>query len=226
MGKISRLLAKLMADIPAGHEYYSGEFADGEADYVYIPTSNGHVLDGNFKYKRRQEAVVSQAEGIFGRGFKIGDWMFYSKSAEFSRKLNTYFVDGFIYGDIDLIINHIAEGYTEDLSMTVINGEISGRITGHFDKGYFTGSCDDHGFPDGTWTMAIKEGRKTILTKKEIWVHGRFKEAYEVGADKQRLPMEPYLRDRINLILMNEVPQLLNIVAQGTKDDILHIHSK
>ena len=110
--------------------------------------------------------------------------------------------------------------------MTIIDGEISGRFTGHFDQGYFTGVCDDKGYPDGTWTLAIKEGRKTILTRKEVWVHGIFKEAYEESPDKQRSPMEPFMRGRINQILMNEASQLLNIVPQGTKDDVLHVHSK
>lgn len=226
MGKISRFWAKLMADIPAGHEFYSGTYADGEAEYVFIPTTDGHVIDGDFKYQRRAADAVYQAEGVFDHNQKLSDWTFYSKNPETSSKLNTYFVNGFLYGDFYLSIDHKVDGYVEDLSMTIIDGEISGRFTGHFDKGYFTGVCDDKGYPDGTWTLAIKEGRKTILTRKEVWVHGIFKEAYEESPDKQRSPMEPFMRGRINQILMNEASQLLNIVPQGTKDDVLHVHSK
>lgn len=90
----------------------------------------------------------------------------------------------------------------------------------------FKGSCDDNGYSDGTWTLIVKEGQKTLLTKKEIWVHGHLKEAYEETPSKQRKPMEPCLRERINIILMNEVSQLLNIVPQGTKDDILHVRRR
>lgn len=216
-----------MADIPAGHEFYSGAFADGEATYVYIPNGVGGVIfDGSFQYLRRHTDSVYGAEGAFDKNQKLGDWTFYSKTPQASCKLNTYFLNGVIYGDLYLAIEHKTDGYTEDLSMTVINGEINGRFTGHFDKGYFTGICDDNGYPDGTWTLAIKDGRKTTLTKKEIWVHGVLKEAYEEGADKKRSPMEPCLRDRINLILMNDVSQLLNIIPQGTQDDVLHVHRK
>lgn len=215
-----------MADIPAGHEFYSGAFADGEAEYVFIPSADGNVIDGDFKYQRQAAGALFQAEGAFDNNLKLGLWSFSIKNQESNRKLNTTFVNGFIYGELDLTIDHKTDGYTEDLSMTVINGEINGRFTGHFDKGYFTGVCDDNGYPDGTWTLAIKDGRKTTLAKKEIWVHGVLKEAYEEGADKKRSPMEPCLRDRINLILMNDVSQLLNIIPQGTQDDVLHVHRK
>ena len=34
--KLSSIISKLLAKIPAGHVFFSGDYADGEADYVYI----------------------------------------------------------------------------------------------------------------------------------------------------------------------------------------------
>ena len=226
MGKLSSIVAKLLAKIPAGHELFSGDYADGEADYVYIRSGKGRILDGNFQYRSKSETGEEKyADGLFSRGLKLGDWSFSIKDTKCQRQLRTYFLDGIISGDLYMTIKH-ADGRTEDLNLLVINGEVCGELICHFDKCSFKGSCDDKGYADGMWTLVVKEGRKTLLTKNEIWVHGHLKEAYEQTPGKQRTPMEPCLRERINIILMNEVSQLLRIVPQGTKDDILHIRRK
>ena len=226
MGKLSSIVAKIFTKIPAGHGFFSGDYADGEADYLYISSGKEHIIDGNFQYHSKSETGDEKyADGLFSRGIKQGNWSFRSKDAKCRRQLNTYFLSGIISGDLDLTVKH-ADGRSEDLNLLIINGEVCGGMTGHFDKGYFKGSCDDNGYADGTWTLVIKEGRKTLLTKNEIWVHGQLKESYEQIPNKQRTPMEPCLRERINIILMNEVSQLLHIVPEGTKDDVLHIRRR
>ena len=92
--------------------------------------------------------------------------------------------------------------------------------------GIFSGLCDDHGYPDGVWKLEMKDGRKTVLIQREVWNHGRLVEAYEENADKLRTPIEPQLRESINTLLMNDVTRLLDIIPQGTKDDILHVHAR
>ena len=34
MGKIAKLIKKITINIPDGHEYYCGEYKDGQAEYV------------------------------------------------------------------------------------------------------------------------------------------------------------------------------------------------
>ena len=227
MGNISRFLTKLLTNIPEGHEFYSGEFGRGEADYVYIQTPEGHVLNGNFQYQCYiDDDSYERAEGKFEQNTKSGYWSLYSKTVDGHSELRTHFTGGVLNGDLLFSMLDDTHNEAADLSLAVFDGEIGGHITGHMAGGTFSGLCDDKGYADGVWKLEQKEGRKIVLTQREVWNHGRLVEAYEEDADKHRTPMEPCLRENINTLLMNEVTRLLHIIPQGTKDDILHVHAK
>jgi hypothetical protein len=228
MGNVSRFITRLLTNIPEGHEFYSGEFGRGEADYVYIQTPEGHVLDGDFQYQCYiDDDSYERAEGEFEQNAKSGYWSLYSKTIDGHSQVRAFFVGGVLSGDLLFSMLDTTRNVAADLTLSVFDGEICGRITGHMaGGGIFSGLCDDNGYPDGVWKLEMKEGRKTVLTQREVWSHGRLIEAYEEDADKHRKPLEPCLRESINTLLMNDVTRLLHIIPQGIKDDILHVHAK
>ena len=227
MGKISRFLTRLMTNIPQGHELYSGEYGRGEADYVYVETPEGRVMNGSFQYQCYiDDDSYERAEGEFEQDTKSGYWSLYSKTIDGHSELRAHFIGGVLNGDVLFSSLNTTKNEAEDLSLTVFDGEIGGRISGHLaGGGIFSGACDDKGFADGVWKLEMRDGRHTVLTQKEVWNHGHLKEAYEEDADNHRTPIEPSLRDRINALLMNDVTRLLHIIPQGIKDDVLLVRA-
>ncbi len=104
---------------------------------------------------------------------------------------------------------------------------MTGKLTGHLDGGDFIGFCDDDGYPDGTWTVTVKENGRVDLIKKEVWNHGVLTESsVENPHKKQKTLMNVILREKVNTILRDDIAQLLHIVRRGTVDHTVSIPSK
>jgi hypothetical protein len=230
MVNIPKFITKLLTNIPEGHKFYSGEFGRGEADYVYIQKSESeeHELDGSFQYECYiDDDSYERAEGEFDHDIKSGHWSMYYKTIDGHSNMRAYFVDGVLHGDVLFSMLDTTHDVNADLSFSVFDCEIGGRISGHLPEGgIFTALCDDNGYPDGVWKVEMKAGRKTVLTKQEVWNHGHLVEAYEEDSDGNRKPIEPYMRDSINSLLMNDVTRLLHIITRGIKDDTLLVRTK
>lgn len=228
MNCVNRFFTRLMTNVPAGHKFYRGKFERDAAEYVYIPTAQGHVLDGKFRYEcNHKDGNYEHAEGEYEHDFKSGYWSMFCKHSDGRKELRTHFMCGVLSGDMIYASLNNTDDTAEDLALTVFDGEVSGHITGRFKDGHsFHGLCDDNGYPDGPWTLIKYDRRKIVSTITENWSHGIFQNAYHEDAEGHRTPTEVSLRELINAKLMNEVSQLLGYVSRGTKDDILHIRRR
>lgn len=228
MNLITKFLNRLTVSVPAGHKLYRGAFEHGEAEYVYVPNTDGHILDGMFRYRHEHsDGSYERAEGEYEQDYKSGYWSIFCKFPDGRKELRTHFMCGVLSGDLIYASLNNTDKSAEDLALTIFDGEVSGHITGRFKGGYsFHGLCDDNGYPDGPWTLIKYDRRKIVSTVTENWKHGVFCDAYIEDAEAHRTPTEISLRELINVKLMNEVSWMLGFVSRGTKDDILHIRRR
>lgn len=222
---IWNLFAKSPKNLPEGHEIFSGVYHGGDAKYVFIPSEDGNIFDGEFSfYLKVARGEYRKADGFFVMNKKEGDWTFDVKTNASQMKLNTHFSNGYIDGHLEysfeeLTMNGVA---LTCFSTTIVDGMVKGEIVGAFDGGKFRGFCDEDGYPEGEWTHESKE-----YVKKEKWDHGTLLESYEINLEfKRKSPYKTRFRERINYILDADCQRLTTIVGRGTENKLIHIPHK
>lgn len=227
MGKIAKLIKKITINIPDGHEYYCGEYKDGLAEYVYIQTNEGTIMDGKFRfYSNHDSETYYKAEGIFERGKKYGFWQFETKTSDGVTKLYVNFINGIIEGDVEYNYEPSKTSNMKSIhilayvSKEYINGKIVGRING----GQFKGWCDEYGHPDNEWSLTVKSGGKKMEIHKEIWQHGKLIDSFTENQKGERKNIvSTDLRDHLNNIFSYDCWKIMSIIGDN---DIIYIPKK
>lgn len=228
--RLLQFLSRLTKNVPEGHKYFKGTYHKGTAECFYIPMDGERIFDGEFKFKMKMGGgMYHLAEGEYERDRKTGEWYFERKGEKTFKRMTISFERGHFVGDVDFMKEDVALGseVTTTLLLHVEHGKVTGKLTGHLDGGDFIGFCDDDGYPDGTWTVTVKENGRVDLIKKEVWNHGVLTESsVENPHKKQKTLMNVILREKVNTILRDDIAQLLHIVRRGTVDHTVSIPSK
>jgi len=231
MVKLPRLLKRFIKQIPDGHEFFSGIYHGGDAEYVYIPSDDGHVFDGEFSfYLNLGGGRYRKAQGNFAMNKKVGDWTFVSRGSDTQKQIFAQFNDGYIEGNLRFRGEELAIGGSilKEFSLNVKDGMVVGEITGIFDGGEFIGFCDNQGYADGQWTLTtIEEEAESEYVKVEVWNHGLLEESYEKNKRREKKrECTPHFREKINYLLEEECKKLMGIVGRGTANPLIHINRK
>lgn len=226
MCKINGLMIRLTGGLPEGHRFFSGRYHYGRAKFVYIPTHGRRELDGKFCYKRKLKGgMYRKAEGMYEHNVKTGKWRFVRSGRNSTIRVEANFKAGALDGDLLYICdeNAISGSMRTKLKMTIADGKVKGVIEGKFGKGNFTGQCDEKDHPDGTWVVVVKKYMRTESELMEVWHHGCLLYTDLQEEERHPTPDASLFRTRINYILNEEVPRLLNIAPRGSEDVSLKI---
>jgi len=230
MGILSRLLGRFCAFLPDGHEYFEGAYHEGKAKYYYVKTDAGVMYDGEFRFVHKLGGgMYRKAKGEFDMDKKTGCWEFIRRGSDSLRQVYAMYDEGYLIGELDYRCEEVTKGgiVESGLFLNMSKGMVCGDISGYFDDGDFSGSCDEDGFPDGVWTLTTKEKNVVTEIRNEVWQHGRLLEAtHEDTLWKKRESASPMLREKVNYMLDNGCRRVLEIIERGSMKPSLHIPRK
>ena len=228
--EIKRLWNKWTHDVPEGHEYFSGNYHGGDASYTYVEQDGERLFDGPFKfYRQLDQDMYDKASGHFTMNRKTGDWQFAHRGFRHDLRLDVQFSNGHIDGELSLVDveDKVSFSLVNAIEMTVNEDKVKGELSGLINEGDFFGFCDENGFADGQWTLTFKKGKKTTTMATELWEHGVCVKAYEEDYHlHKKNDIAPFMRERLNMILSEDLPKLLKIVKRGTSWAPVHIKRK
>lgn len=216
MRKLSDYFHRLTTSVPAGHDYFSGDYHHGHARYVYLPGENGAVFDGSFSYVcRLGDDGYDRAEGTFSHNRKHGDWQFNHRGYHGKKTLSVHYVDGELHGSLEFRFarDGVSAQNASVVTLQISHGTVNGMITGFLKGGELRAYCDDNGYADGMWKLIFK---RTVLV--EVWNHGVLTDSYEetVGDDAKKTPAQPGLLQALNYVLSEECSPLLTMIPRGS----------
>ena len=135
MSWFDRLIAKLTKRIPDGHEFYSGKYFSGHAEFLYIPKDGKKIMDGEFKFEQKLGGgMYRKASGIYENDKKSGTWYFARRGSNSMMQLMAEFTQGILNGVLEYSCEEATIGGSmrNDLRLTIASGKIEGDIEGFF----------------------------------------------------------------------------------------------
>lgn len=213
--------------VPEGHQYFQGEYHEGDARYFYIPSGNEQIFDGEFDFNMSMGGgMYRKAHGHFANNKKTGEWEFARRGTDSLKKLSAKFNEGLVEGELEYTFEQktIDDSVMNWLRVSAKAGKICGKIEGFLEGGEFLGQYDENGFADGIWTLTFKSHDSVTGIKKEVWEHGVLVSSIVEGRVwKTEKPMKHFFRKKLNNILNSDIQKLLLIVGRGTLNPPLHI---
>ncbi len=237
MDKFYRLWLSLTRHLPDGYQFYSGPYHGGKAVYTYIPSDGGRLFDGIFRYKSRicygammDKEGYDKVKGEFKDNRKNGRWTFLRKDQFIAKRLETFFNNGAVDGDLryDVQTRSFSKSKCSlALFFKVRANVVTGDIDGIIDGGAFHGHCDEGGYPDGRWKIEWKTGDSRSKTDYEEWEHGAVKRAYSVNhTNGNRTFIDAYILRLVESILSYDCMELLQIIRRGDSLGTIQINTK
>ena len=226
MGRLRKVLARLMGHIPVGHDFYSGEYYGGKADFVYIPAGKTRIMDGKFSFHLKMGGgMYRKAKGEFENDKKTGVWFFIRSGSNSLTQVEATFKEGELCGPLIFVRKEEIIGGTlcHSLELNIIDGKIVGCIHGHYGINSIEGYCDENGCANEQWSMIAKENDEVITTKKEVYDHGKFISAYEQESGRSSKPANPTILRKINYYLSDDVQHILRTIPYGSLNQVPQI---
>lgn len=227
MGQLKKLFYRITGQIPEGHDFFSGEYNDGKADFMFIPVGKTRILDGKFCFLQKigGAGMYRKAEGHYENNKKTGVWTFIRSGSDTLKQIKATFKEGELCGPLEFVCQEVTMAGTRNIyfDLNIIDGKIKGSIQGRFGINVFDGYCDENGYADDKWSMISEENDDVINTKKEVWIHGKFVSAYEQETGRRKIPANPSFCGKINYYLSDDVQHLLHIVSYGSHNQVPQI---
>ena len=225
---IGNLFRRLTTKVPAGHEFYSGDYHSGHMNCVYIPDGENKVFDGPFEYEHLFDGGgYEKAKGQYDHNRKDGDWVFELQGHSKTRRLYAQFDQGIVHGELEFECKEggFLKSVTTSLGMSVEDSVIKGKFVGTMNGGEIVGYCDEQGRPEGKWKLTYAEEDGTAKALVEVWDHGVMTDSYEetLGKYGKKSKKPVGLLNRLNYILDEDCLPLLFMVQRGTKTNHLQI---
>lgn len=225
MTKLGDILFRIRHGVPAGHQYFSGGWHGGSAQFTYLPSEDHQkMLDGYMCYHVNYgNGRYAKAEGPFFKNMKDGRWHYRQRRSTLERSMTLSFSGGKASGMVDFHSREFALSSTvkNSLQFIVSDGVVTGKVVGEFNGCELRGNCDDQGFADGEWTLSELENNAVRYVNHELWSHGTLQSSYEDDLlRKKRLDKPVKVSSRFDLILDEDIPELLHIVTSGSENHV------
>lgn len=225
MIKLGDILFRIRHGVPAGHQYFSGSWHGGSAQFTYLPSEdNQKLLDGYMCYHINYgNGRYAKAEGTFYKNLKDGRWQYRQRRSTVQRSMTLSFSGGKVSGTVDFQSREfdLSSTVQNSLQFSVLNGVVTGNIVGMINGCELKGYCDDQGFADGEWTLSVLEDNAVRYVNHELWSHGTLQSSYEEDLlRKKRLDKPVKVSSRFDLILDQDIPELLHIVTSGSENHV------
>ena len=225
MIKLGDILFRIRHGVPAGHQYFSGSWHGGSAQFTYLPSEdNQKLLDGYMCYHINYgNGRYAKAEGTFYKNLKDGRWQYRQQRSTVQRSMTLSFSGGKVSGTVDFQSREfdLSSTVQNSLQFSVLNGVVTGNIVGMINGCELKGYCDEQGFADGEWTLSVLEDNAVRYVNHELWSHGTLQSSYEEDLlRKKRLDKPVKVSSRFDLILDQDIPELLHIVTSGSENHV------
>ena len=224
---IKTMFKHLSRRIPIGHKYYNGPYHDGHATYTYFPDGNQNIFDGRFRFSSGHGGITLTAKGFFANDMKDGEWMMEKWSKQRIVTASANYSAGSLNGALVCEVEELMIGCSIlwDVRVNIVDGMVTGDMTGTINGSELEGAFDEQGWPHGYWLLTTSDKYGEVINVEcEVWLHGVLTDSWiEINHNKQKPTQAVGLFNRIKYMLQNDAQPLLDIIRHGVKDQHIRI---